>query len=69
MREADRVLDSAGSVSGIMVTEYVELVTGDSGWRDGGVMDGGVLGGGVMDGGVNGGGLAGTSGLAGVAGQ
>jgi hypothetical protein len=52
-----------------MVTEYVELVTGDSGWRDGGVMDGGVLGGGVMDGGVNGGGLAGTSGVAGVAGQ
>jgi hypothetical protein len=32
-------------------------------------MDGGVMGGGVVDGGVNGGCVAGTSGVAGVAGQ
>ncbi len=57
MGEADRVLDSAGGVSGIVVTERVELVTGDSSGRDGGVMDGGVMDGGVMDGGVMDGGV------------
>ncbi len=52
-----------------MGVESVGLVTGGSGWRDGGVMDGGVMGGTVVDGGMNGGGVAGTSGVAGVAGQ